>query len=449
MRNPVTLGPLLGLALAFTPAAPASAGPAVTVYTRNLGFVREQRTLPTRGGVDTVRIENVSRQLDFSSVRLVPAIGRVQRLAFRSDVASADGLIDHAIGHRVRVVGHEGHVTEGTLLSADGGWVVLREDDGSVTTLQRSAADAIQIPHPEGSFALRPAIEAVIDGSRSDASAELSYLTGGLSWNAEHVLVRTGETSAIWSATVQVTNSTGRDFVDADLKLVSGDPSRTAEPMPRALMYAKAVQSIETTAGPSDMTESAFSEYHLYTLQHPATLRDRETQSLVLIDPRPVAVTPRYLYRGGDARGVSSNLEIVNSEKAGPGVPLPAGRVRVFEKDDSGSLQFAGEDHIAHVPVGEKLAVDVGYAFDLAAERRVVADQRSSNREREYTVEIRLRNRKPGAVTIRVEETVSGDAQVTKESQPSTRKDATTLDWDVTVPAGQETVLTYTAHQRI
>lgn len=92
--------------------------------------------------------------------------------------------------------------------------------------------------------------------------------------------------------------------------------------------------------------------------------------------------------------------------------------------------------------------MDVGTAFDLAAERVQKTDRRISDREREYSIEIKLRNRKSNTVTIVVEEPLGGDITVTQQSHPSVRKDASTLQFDVVVPAGKEVVLTYTARQR-
>src|SRR5215510_14279438 len=85
-------------------AIPASAGPALTVYSQDLGFVREARALELAGARDTVRLPDVGERLDFSSVRLVPEGGaRVARLAYRFDAASGDAVIDRARGSRVRV----------------------------------------------------------------------------------------------------------------------------------------------------------------------------------------------------------------------------------------------------------------------------------------------------------------------------------------------------------
>jgi hypothetical protein len=438
----------LAALLAFASAAHA-AGPSLTVYTRDLGFVRESRTLDGRTGRDTVRLEGISNRLDFSSVRLAPATGQVTRLAYRWDTASGDAFVERSIGQRVRVTSRGDRVVEGLLVSADGSWLVVRGDDGSVATLARAAVEEVRLAKPPGAVSLRPAIEAVLEGAKSATPAELSYLTGGLSWTCEHQLVRTGETTGIWSARVLVENTTGRSFENARLKLVAGEPSRSGGmPQPQPVMMRAMAMSAESDEGMGKLAEASFADYHLYTLQGTATLRDRESQSLVMIEPRPVKLAPRYVYRGGDARGVGIQLEMVNSAKEGAGVPLPAGRVRCFQPDDDKDLQFTGETNIRHGAVDEKVTLDLGYAFDLAAERRMTSDRRVSDREREFGVEIKLRNRKTVAARIVVEESVGGDVTVTEQSAPSTRKDANTLQWTFDLAPGKEAVLTYTARQR-
>jgi len=437
------------LTLALLPAA-AWAGPSLTLYTSDLGLVKESRALDYRGGLDTLRLEGVSKRLDASSLRLVPSSGKLTRLAYRFDVATGDGLLEKAIGSRVRVVSKTGdRVTEGTLLSADGSWLVLRGDDGALSTLSRDAMQEIRLAKPDASLSLKPAIEGVIAGAKKGSgNAELQYLTGGLSWSAEHTLVRTGETTAQWSAVVRVENTTGRDYRDASVKLIAGEVSRAGQPMPMPearAMKATAFMAGDAGAAPS---EQAFSDFHLYTLPGVVTLRDRESQTLVLLEPKNVAVKPLYVYRGGNASGVQWRLEMVNSAKEGTGAPLPAGRVRCYAADADKDLQLTGETTVKHTAVDEKVTLEMGVAFDLAAERKQVIERRVSDREREYSVEIRLRNRKTVDATIQVEEPANGETDVVKSSLPVTREEANLLKFTVPVAAGKEVVLTYTARQR-
>lgn len=436
-------------ALAALASAAAAAGPRVTLYTNDLGFVRESRTFALAAARDTVRLTDVPERIDFTSVRLVPSdASQVTRLAYRYDVASGAALVDRARGSRVRVTSRGERQTEGVLVASDGEWLVVRTDDGALQTLARAAVESVRLATPPASLSLRPTLEAVIEnGKRGTTEAEFSYLTGGLSWTAEHVLVRRGEDAGTWSTRVTLDNSTGRDFVDASVQLVAGNPNRVAPSAPRPIaMMARAADGEALKS--ADMSEESFADYHLYTLDRPATLRNQEQQSLSMVEPRPVKVTPKYLYRVQDPRGVRTTLETKNDAANGLGLPLPGGRVRVFEADAAGRLQFTGESSIGHTATGEKVTVDVGQAFDLVAETRTVSEKRISDREHETSWEVKLRNQKKGAVTIGVEASVGGDFDVTQQSSPSTKKDANTLHWDLAVPAGKETVLTYTVRVR-
>jgi hypothetical protein len=260
------------------------------------------------------------------------------------------------------------------------------------------------------------------------------------------VIERTGETTGRWSATATIQNATGREFRDATLKLVAGEPRRASpSPMPRAMMM-KTAMAMEADGGAPSLSEETFSEYHLYTLDRPATLRDRETQGLPMLDTRAVKFTPRYLVRPGMA--VAAQLEFVNAKENGLGVPLAGGRVRIYEGDAAGAAQFAGESAVKHVAEGEKFTVDLGNAFDLAAERKTLAERRISDREREVEVEIELRNRKSADVTFTVEEPAGGESQVVKTTHEPTRKDANTLEWKLPVKAKGSVLLRFTVRTR-
>jgi hypothetical protein len=139
---------------------------------------------------------------------------------------------------------------------------------------------------------------------------------------------------------------------------------------------------------------------------------------------------------------------MVNSAKDGTGAPLPAGRVRCYAPDADKDMQLTGETTVKHTAVDEKVTLEMGYAFDLAVDRKQVTERRVSDREREYSVEIKLRNRKSVDATINVEEPANGETDVIKSSIPVARDEANLLKFTVPVPAGKEVVLTYTARQR-
>ncbi|NOT32649.1 MAG: DUF4139 domain-containing protein [Candidatus Eisenbacteria bacterium] len=445
LRSMMTTLLIAGLAAADALAA----GPAVTVYTSDLALIRERRTFDVRAARDTLAVPDIPERLDFASVRLgLGGRAKLARLAYRYDLGSGDALLEHARGRRVTVSAREGRIVEGVLLAADGAWLVVRRDDGTLATLARHAVDEVRLAQGGAAISTRPTLEAVIEGAQKGRlEADLVYMTGGLSWNAEHVLERTGELSGRWSAIVTVVNESGRDYEDATLKLVAGDPRRTGpSPMPKSAMY-RTEMSVSLQVADGALVEQTFSEYHLYALPRPATLRNRETQSLVMLEPREVKFAPKYLLRGG-ANAVEAQLDFVNAKDSGLGVPLPGGRVRIFDTDADGAGQFAGESNTRHVAEGEKFSVTLGNAFDLAAERKVLAERRISDREREFEVQIELRNRKSTAVTITVEESVGGDSEILKSTHPAKRKDANTLEWALPVASKGSVTLRFTMRTR-
>src|SRR5207244_6670866 len=139
-------------------------------------------------------------------------------------------------------------------ISADGSWLVLRADDGALTTLARGAIEEVRLLDATPGRGPEPGLDVTIEGARGKVDAELTYLTGGLSWNAEHVVIRRGEQGLTWSAAAIVENASGRDFADADLELVAGEPQRAGMPMPFA------ARSLEMSAlkGGADVGEQPF-----------------------------------------------------------------------------------------------------------------------------------------------------------------------------------------------
>ena len=181
-----TLVALVTLGAGLSAVSAVAAGLKVTVYSRDLGYVRESRTLEIGGARDTVRIDDVPARLDFSSARLSPADNvRVTRLAWRYDVASGDALIERALGQRVRVTSRGERVTEGALVSADGSWLVVRADDGGIHTVARSALETVRLVNPPKGMALRPSLEAVLEGGARLKKIE-EWTRRGVSVGAMH-----------------------------------------------------------------------------------------------------------------------------------------------------------------------------------------------------------------------------------------------------------------------
>jgi hypothetical protein len=183
-------------------------------------------------------------------------------------------------------------------------------------------------------------------------------------------------------------------------------------------------------------------------LPRAVTLHDRETKQVEFMRATGVKAPVVYVYDGAQQHPtkVAVTREFKNSEANGLGLPLPKGRTRFYRKDDAdGRIEFVGEDTIDHTAKNELVRVKTGDAFDIVGERRV-ADQNSSGfRGRaEQSVEVKLRNRKAEPVEVKVVEHLNGpNWQVLEKSDDFTKKDATTVEFRVTLKPDEERAVTY------
>ena len=105
-----------------------------------------------------------------------------------------------------------------------------------------------------------------------------------------------------------------------------------------------------------------------------------------------------------------------NEEKAGLGMPMPAGTVRVYQADSRGGVQFVGEDRIDHTPKDEALNLKIGNAFDVVCERKQTDFQKIAANVYDVEYEITLRNHKAAAVTVEVNEPIGGTWRMLESS---------------------------------
>jgi hypothetical protein len=236
-------------------------------------------------------------------------------------------------------------------------------------------------------------------------------------------------------------------------------------------MYAAEAKAMVADAMAPVVREKSFDEFHLYTLQRPTTLRDEETKQVEFVRATGIHAQRLFIYDGArladygyynpdqirqDANyGTASNPkvwvmeEFKNSENNHLGIPLPKGKLRFYRRDTDGHLEFVGENVIDHTPKDETIRVYTGNAFDVTGERKRTNYQVDSNhRWVDETFEIRLRNHKKEAVEVRAVEHLYRwtNWKLTEQSTKSSKKDAQTVEFPVTIAPNGEQVITYTVH---
>ncbi len=449
-----------------------------TARPAQVGFavVRQERAIELTEGHNSVRVDDVAALIDPSTVSfssLTDPLGtHVVEQNFQFDLVSTEKLLARYVDHPVHVEQDHGNAVErfdGTLIASNGA-LVLRQDDGSVRTLGQYSS--VVLPGLPGGLITRPSLLWEVDARAAGTQrVQIAYQTAGLGWWTDYNLTLApgpgGQCTLEVGAWVSVMNQSGASYPEAGIKLVAGDVNRVAAPS-RALPGSPSL-AMARAAEAQGFEEKSFFEYHLYTLGRRTSLPDNSTKqielfprvagatcerSLVLASQPSVPVpggspfTDRALGLGQSAH-VEAWLSFRNSLANHLGIPLPAGRVRVSERDPAdGSLEFIGEDRIGHTPRDERLNLKLGEAFDVVGERRQVDFQLNSARKSmAETLEIRLRNHKAMPVRVIVRERLYRwtNWEVVANSVPFDRKDARTVEFPVDVPADAESTLTYTA----
>jgi hypothetical protein len=321
-------------------------------------------------------------------------------------------------------------------------------------------AESYRFPEVPANLFDRPTLLMSLENSGSrKQQIEASYLAGNLSWSSDYVLtVGREDKAADLDGWVTLVNNSGTAFHNARLQLVAGDLNRIqpAAPESRAadMVMAKAARA-------EQFAQENFSEYHLYTLGRKTSVEDKETKQVSLLEGSGIPVEKRFVVNGQNfyyhnqqnpGTPIKDNVMVFykfkNEEKSGLGMPMPAGNVRVYQKDSKGNILFVGEDRIDHTPKDEALNIHIGNAFDVISERKQTDYKRVDTHLWEMEFEITLRNHKDSPITVEVNEPIGGDWEMLTSTYKYTKTAAWAAQFKVPVAANGTSLLKYRVRAR-
>lgn len=438
----------------------------LTVYNVNLGLVKEEREIAVGRGLTSLQFMDVAAAIDPTSVHIRSLEGSppfsVLEQNFEYDLLSPAKMLDKYVGREVTIEEKDPQTerltsrTARILSTVDG---LVYEIDGKITFdfLSDEGLEGRRIVFPDipPDLVPRPTLVWLLEAERQGkARVEASYLTGGISWKADYVMVIGGnDDTADMNAWVTIENNSGAAYRDAELGLVAGEVQRVTEER-RQLAKGRDVLAAEMARAPQ-FVEEAFFEYHLYTLERKTTIKDREKKQISLLEVPGIAVSKKFMSKASvyypvrqREEGVPEHagvfLEFENKADRGLGIPLPAGTVRVYKKDRKGSLQFIGEDRVDHTPKDEKVTIKMGEAFDVVVERVQTSFEKISKTVTERSYEISVRNHKEESIAVTLIEPMSGEWKITTSSHTYEKVSAREVRFTVPVAGDGETIVSYT-----
>ncbi|HWD37410.1 MAG TPA: DUF4140 domain-containing protein [Fimbriimonas sp.] len=452
----------------------------VTVYNQGFALVKEVRSLNLKKGRQTVEVRDVPSQIDSTSVGirnlLDPGGLQVLEQNYQYDLISPEAILNKSVGQRVRfirTIGGQRDVLEGVLLNAptaivaspDGGssqtysGMAIKTTDGRIVLDPTGEVEVTSVP--AGLISVPTLMWDLTSKTAGPADVELSYITHGVQWSADYVLTLDGNTHADLQGWVTMDNQSGATWSNARLKLLAGDVNIV---QPRSQLGAFDFAAAKNEAvEKKDFQEQSLFEYHLYTLQRPATIRNKETKQLALVEAHGIPFTKKlivdsmqgfwqyYPSEGEVGTGplkTQVRVEFQNDEKSHLGMPLPKGKIRVYQRDSEGSVQMLGENTIDHTPRNERISLVVGNSFDVVASRKRTAFKRISSDEVRESFEIEVRNRKKTAETVHVYERRWGDWRILEKNHDFTKLDSNTADFVLKLQPNEVQTVSYTVQSK-
>lgn len=482
------------------------AEPALTIYNQNFAVVRDTVSLDLKRGVNRVEYTGATMHLEPDSVILRDPTGKrtlqILEQNYRADPVSQELLLSlfegktiefetfrQVDGQQKREIirgkiirsgyaphfmglgryGDEYSMRQYALAYSPGTGQPIIEVDGKI---RFGLPGQPLFPSLGDDTILKPTLTWLIQtDTPGKFDAELSYVTGGMSWEADYNFVAPERGNTVdligW---VTIDNQSGKSFENAKIKLMAGDVQKLRRDEIAPLRAGVAMGGAMPTP---PVTEKAFEEYHLYTLERPTTLLDRQTKQVEFVRATGIKAEQTYVYDGAkidrvryggwDYEAIRHNREygtecntkvwvmreFVNSETNNLGIPLPKGRLRFYRRDTDGQLEFVGEDTIDHTPRGETIRVFIGNAFDIVGERKRTGYEIDTIRRwLDESFEIKLRNRKTEPVEIRVVEHLyrGNNWEIIGKSHAFLKTDSDTIEFRVQVKPDEEETVTYKVH---
>jgi len=435
----------------------------ITVYNSNIALVRDVRNLTLPDGIFRLKFMDIAATVNpatvhFRSLTDPDKLGVIEQ-NYEYDLLEPAKLLHKYVGKEVTLV--RSYMDNGTTRREEIKATLLSDNNGPVWKIGNDIvtggyAESYRFPEVPANLYDRPTLLMSLENSGPrKQQIEASYLANNLSWNSDYVLtVARDDKAADLDGWVTLVNNSGTAFHNARLQLVAGDLNR----LPAAIngRADMAMEALRSKAAAPQFQQENFSEYHLYTLGRRTSVEDKETKQISLLAGTGVPVQKifvvngqNYYYHNRQNPGspikdaVMVYYKFKNEEKAGLGIPIPAGNVRVYQKDSKGGILFAGEDRIDHTPKDENISVHIGNAFDVVSERKQTDFKSIASNVWEMEFEITLRNHKDVPITVQVNEPIGGDWEMLNSSYKQTKTSAWAAQFNVPVDKNGTSVLRY------
>ncbi|MCX7424057.1 MAG: hypothetical protein NTW96_00215 [Planctomycetia bacterium] len=230
-------------------------------------------------------------------------------------------------------------------------------------------------------------VQSEMDG---EATVEITYFTSGISWSADYLsIVDPEETQMSFEGFVRVSNNSGEEYENAQVRLVVGKinlvekiaqlaqipqaevrrlagdklKAKKEEALGRELdRAAPAAAPAPAEPKPKEIIKEGLSEYFIYTIEGTETIPNGWSKRMRSLEGQTVPLKIQYRYRPEEyGDGLVRMYLLTNDKESKLGTtPLPDGMVQVFRQNGKDGLSFLVAQQIKYVPIGDKIELNLG-----------------------------------------------------------------------------------------
>jgi hypothetical protein len=236
-------------------------------------------------------------------------------------------------------------------------------------------------------------VESQMDG---EATIQITYFTSGISWSADYIGIASADEATMnIDGFVRVTNNSGEEYEDAQVRLVVGTINLVEKIAQLAQIPVNEVdklseevrdqfrreaatkmmdQPMAMPAPPSpagmgggvpaekQVIKEGLSEYFIYTVEGTETIPNGWSKRMRSFEANDVPLKIEYRYRPQEYGEQLVRMYLMtNDEKSKLGTtPLPDGAFRVFRSNGREGLSYLTEQTIKYIPIGDKIELNLG-----------------------------------------------------------------------------------------
>ena len=303
------------------------------------------------------------------------------------------------------------------------------------------------------------------------ATVEISYFTSGIGWYAEYTgIMNTDETAMDLTAYVGVTNNSGEEYENAEVRLVVGSihlveaiaglaqGQRTHEKLEGAYRSMKRAAKSKDRENKKQIVKKGLSEYYIYAVEGKETIPNRWSKRLESFVQKDVPLKTVYTLdpaKYGNALVKLMTFKNDKKHKLG-NEPLPNGTVRLYRKAGDGRLSWVAQLYTKYIPKNDEVKINTGVDPEVTFKSKRMSFKKENLAFRwsgrsQYIVgwdtieefEIELKNFRPREVDFEINVVLGGKFEF--DSEVASKKiDHRTQRFTMTFKANQQLKIKYT-----